>query len=1157
MRISSAAGLGFVTVAAALNGVAATEETSCDQISKFAQERLHVSARNSRKLETLQFSCELPAGPLSFQFLIATAPNPIETHLALWFDREIESIQNAADSLRLRFQSAWIPWDQSLLRDQTDIDQRQKQQQQKTKVEREPGVLLFRDEKRGPALEKDLVVLVVPETPTGGIDTKVFCDSVRIVEETTHETPIPVLGPSFSGSFDSFESILRGEPGAGGAPCGGARSLRLRVISGSATSPDAAKDFMRAAKDAHLDVQYQSTVHDSKLLRQILWNWRHSRIAVLSESETRYGADSAEEFMTVAKGAQAGSTVRDSKPLWQIPSNWRYGAAPATSMLNDVRLFLRYPRGISHLRNAYSDQELKTVAGAQPQRSFHNLLTFRIPDVGPATDSTPVFAKDQTPLSQDAVLEEIARTLKGRSIEMAGLVATDPFDALFIARYLKDACPDVRLFTMDSDLLWVRASQDFPFEGTLAVTTYPLMESNQGWTIRPLKDEPPLFPSRASEGIYNAVRALLLPPEGPSGAVQSSEKETLQGQLAEYFDPFGQCHGPDQHRPECQTPPIWITVVSRDGYWPLAVQHVEPDPDSPLLRWPFATGSARVSVGPLPRLWRFLFVMLTGAVLCYCAFVYASLTRLGRKRLLTEWGVWPREEGWLARLCYLTIATLSLLALYTVFVAPLFALHDKDGSKQFAMYSAASTLVIALLTCAALVPALRALFGSHKRPYWNRDNWNYGILVVAGAYIAVFIWAMQSLFFGQDDSIERVFFFAYRSIHLSSSVSPVEPVIFFLAGFFLWAKVHLKRLALLHDRVPWVPTLGKGPEEAALDENREELERVVRDPLPFHWRSLGAFALIVLIWRYLAGSMHSLEDSRYDQIVVLSLSVLYSLLFLTWGRVVLIWVRLRLLLEGLERHPIRFALSALPREATWSPIFRATAGKRSYSSETRMRDGLNILRPYMQPALSHAAGRFISQLETVLQAAMLGLRVPWTDHWELRNRLSDVDRLLIENLQSRWSSKGMPSAGTAGSPPGSSEDPLNVAESLIAFQFVSYIRYTLHQVRNLIYFVTVGFVLSMIALHCYPFQAPRTITTFITIMFTVFAGGIAIVMAQADRDPTLSRITNTTPGSLDAGFFKRVVVYLGVPFVTVIASQVPAWGRFLFSWVQPALEALK
>lgn len=120
---------------------------------------------------------------------------------------------------------------------------------------------------------------------------------------------------------------------------------------------------------------------------------------------------------------------------------------------------------------------------------------------------------------------------------------------------------------------------------------------------------------------------------------------------------------------------------------------------------------------------------------------------------------------------------------------------------------------------------------------------------------------------------------------------------------------------------------------------------------------------------------------------------------------------------------------------------------------------------------------------------MLGSRVPWTDHWELRNRLSDVDRLLIENLQSRWTLKDRPSANADGSPSSSSQDLLNVAESRIAFQFVSYIQYTQHQVRNLIYFVTVGFLLSLIAQHRYPFQTPRTITTFTTIRFAAFGRG--------------------------------------------------------------------
>src|ERR1035441_6728313 len=142
---------------------------------------------------------------------------------------------------------------------------------------------------------------------------------------------------------------------------------------------------------------------------------------------------------------------------------WHF-ADPRTS--GGDKIVYRYPREISRLRNAYGDQVLKAVVGAQPQApSFRNLLGFRLFDVGPSTDSTPVMATNQTPLSQDAVLQEIARSLQRDRITHAGIVATDVFDALFIARYLRDACPDIRLFTFDSDLLYEKGAEDFPFDG--------------------------------------------------------------------------------------------------------------------------------------------------------------------------------------------------------------------------------------------------------------------------------------------------------------------------------------------------------------------------------------------------------------------------------------------------------------------------------------------------------------------------------------------------------------------------------------------------------------------------------------------------------------------------------------------------------------------
>src|SRR5580700_75707 len=248
------------------------EETSCDQIRNFAEERLHAVSSTQFELNKLQFNCKLlPTSGL--QFLIATTPNPIETRLGLWFDREVESIQSAADSVGLRFQSAWIPWDADLLRDQTDLDQRQKQQQEKEKVEKEPGLLLFRADKHpseAPRFE-DLVVLLVPETPTGGIDTKVFCDAVNIVvAETMQGQTIPVMGPNFSGSFASLAKILTGPPEAGGdkKACDGA--AKLRMISGSATSTQAWQEAFGTPTYGHPVTQYHTMVHDTELLWEIM-----------------------------------------------------------------------------------------------------------------------------------------------------------------------------------------------------------------------------------------------------------------------------------------------------------------------------------------------------------------------------------------------------------------------------------------------------------------------------------------------------------------------------------------------------------------------------------------------------------------------------------------------------------------------------------------------------------------------------------------------------------------------------------------------------------------------------------------------------------------------------------------------------------------------
>jgi len=62
--------------------------------------------------------------------------------------------------------------------------------------------------------------------------------------------------------------------------------------------------------------------------------------------------------------------------------------------------------------------------------------------------------------------------------------------------------------------------------------------------------------------------------------------------------------------------------------------------------------------------------------------------------------------------------------------------------------------------------------------------------------------------------------------------------------------------------------------------------------------------------------------------------------------------------------------------------------------------------------------------------------------------------------------------------------------------------------------------------------------------------------AQMDKDAILSRLSDTDPGKLARALYMRLLSYGALKLLTVLGSQFPAIGSFLFSWVQPAIETL-
>jgi hypothetical protein len=76
------------------------------------------------------------------------------------------------------------------------------------------------------------------------------------------------------------------------------------------------------------------------------------------------------------------------------------------------------------------------------------------------------------------------------------------------------------------------------------------------------------------------------------------------------------------------------------------------------------------------------------------------------------------------------------------------------------------------------------------------------------------------------------------------------------------------------------------------------------------------------------------------------------------------------------------------------------------------------------------------------------------------------------------------------------------------------------------------------------------------VLLALLAAVAIYVYSQMHRDDILSRTTETTPGKLDAAFFERILAIVGVPLLTLIASQFPELTNVIFSWIEPGISTM-
>ena len=1068
------------------------------------------------------------------QFLIATVPDPLHSRLSLLTDSAIQAIEDAAQASGWIFATQWLPWIDSTNPDEKDPDKRRAERESLRIQEQQPGILVFR-KSAGSVRKGDppgfdhgvLLVFLAGETPTAGVNPSQFQLArayMRAINEPRRK--VGILGPTFSGSFYSLADLLKEDKAGAG----------YRVRSGTATGTEDG-EALQTQEGVDFRGAMANTEDQERYFKQALNDLgiEPQQAALLVEDESAYGKGAADMQLNDR------DLKKDQKP---------------------VRVF-RFPRDISHLRDAYKD----AVAASKSDSAPSPAIDFSIKDPTTGEDSIPIFSGSQSPLSQNGIVNSIANAIEREGIRLVRVDATNVLDMLFLAGVLKRQCPDTRLMLNYPDVLLVQAAHTDPLAGSLVMTSYPAFAASNRWMAGDQTNAPVTFPDSNSEGIYNATALLLNCDAEPVGCKPEASKI-----LADY-------HWHVQ-RFELRHPPTWLLTLDRQGFLPVNVfPHTEDDETRDHWFQP-VRGQHDVSLilpSP-PRLWNFTAAVLGLVSLAVSVWILWISFHQATEMDARLSGVRIDAESDSRRIHIL----LLLLVLLAMDLAIGFPGLRQDWSTGF--------MVLLTVSCMGVMGVAGYILKKLTPSSARQVAW-LGLAVAA----AVGSWIKLCL-----SSPDRSLFFAFRARELRFGSSPTWPILSSLAALALFAFVHCTRFYLAACQRPEVMTAGLSLEarlrRAWKDFNSlltscsgfrlyarmrlRRLRRVKRtsgwaDPILLAPGLAIAVAVLGVLFR-VDEQVRTIDGGWYNWLALILQIVLAILLLLACVQIRLLWRSLESFLASVASLPLVHAFKPVDGSGTSRPIWVRRLNLQSMDVHIQSVYVLHNMVMLAQRVQTEdpAQREFLVKLRTMYdiyraQIAEL-LKIDRKRAREDTRNLMKAMRIAnkwnarrtFAFLRTYWAKFPLVSPEQADSEKaGGPGDPLDelagLAQRFVALHYSSFILYGVRQIQNLLVFVSSGFVLLMISLNCYSIQAPQFTGRLLLLLFVIIGATTFSCLAGLERDTILSRMGGNDPGKFNSGFFLKIAAYGGLPALSLLASEFPSISNFLLSWVEPTLEAFK
>jgi hypothetical protein len=1149
-------------------------------------------------------------------FVVAIVPNPVQTHLPLMFDRQIDAIQQAVQDTGFSYDGSWFPWNQTD-RSYESLSDEQQSALLAAELQEQPGIMVFR---RGsnPIGDKEpygdgLAVFVVAEQPTGGLSDVQFTHALNwIVALQAEPGELRIIGPTFSGSLASLARELEATDAFSKYPDG------IQIYSGATNADEnvnSFKDFLsrqaapqspngKAKEPNRFRTFFES---DSLMTDRFLCYMQHEgydldHFAILSEDETAFGKAGGKDAVEKPR-CQDHVHQKDGKTVFD------YEGTP---------VYLYYPRDIATLRSAYEQQSIFS-AGKQPTGAPSTSLKEDLSEPASSEhDTVRTYAGQLTPQSQEAALFGISNVLDQKNIEFVIVRSTNTLDQLFLSEFLRRSYPTGRVVIDGADLMFRRGMQGASLRGVMLLSPYPLLS----WThdaVAPIEGgrnySYRVFPQDSSEGTYIAARELLKGLRGDAPVIP----------ISDYAAPGSASDNPPSGEAK-QRPPTWVTVVGHRQFWPVAVLNEKTDLDSDgathygpfrtsLLEAEPAFRNTRPGRTGLPgEMWGLLLFCLVLGGWHYYVCSSGSIYRPPRLRADFAPVPWVQHTV----LIFLGSLLLAFLAatMWFVVVFGVKALTLKTALGSMAILLA--MVVLAFMACVRnyRLKVITGVLSSERSDTLKRiELWRRRLRLFWFPAFAIFV-VGRYFFLAYHLSLANRFPAYWRSVFLRSGVSPLMPQVLLILGLYAWYYMTLHGLALFGDDRPSLPNVDDLPQLESAASKQEEahgahtrLIKVFRvlsqegagnniegDARPLGGRYVRSLAYLwpisfLVFWIALGEpSLRTLGDIRFGRAIFLGVSVCIGLILADTLQLMNTWSQLRQLLIYLDRLRLRRTLATL-RGLYGGSVWRLSGNvlEERYRLISRqfesMRNLHNTLTAWKTNGMEEEQRKqtVLNELEqceiygrafTIWYADLLDDEIK--DHRKEYDitPMREFQRMLAATagcvmklvILPEWQMDPNTMIRVASSKDletdfdqqvASLPAHVSAAEEFFLLPYMGFIQNILGRVRTIAFSIVTLFVAVTVAVSCYPFDPLPVIGAVFLILFALVGTGMIFAYAEMCRDATLSRIANTTPGELGLGFWMKLAAFGFGPLLGLLTTLFPSMADFIVSFLQPGAQAFK